>query len=155
LPSKLATRIRAIETYHGPRERALAGDAVALVLDDDLDIARGDMLASPGDPPSASDSLDATLCWLADASLDPRRSYLLRHTTREVAARIARVDHLLDVDTHGRLAPRALARNDIAGVHLALAQPIAAEPYARSRATGSFILVDAATNDTVAAGMVQ
>ncbi len=155
LPSGDTTTVRAIRTFDGDLPRAGLHAAVSLALADELDISRGDLLASEVDRPAATRSLDATLCWLADASLDRRRRYLLRHTTREVRAFVSRIDHLWNVATQSaEPAPPELARNDIGRVNLALAQPVFADGYADNRATGSFILIDETTHDTVAAGMV-
>ena len=148
--------MREIRTFEGARPHAGLHAAVTLVLADELDVSRGDMLAGEADPPPVARTVDATLCWLADAPLDPRRRYLLRHTTREVRAAVSRIDHLWNVSTQSaEPAPSRLARNDIGGVTLALAQPVFADRYADNRATGSFILIDESTNDTVAAGMVR
>jgi sulfate adenylyltransferase subunit 1 len=156
LPSGLSTRVRAIRTYDGSLPEAGLHASVALVLDDELDISRGDMLVPDYDAPPARRELEAMTCWLADTPLDPRRRYLLRHTTREVPARIRRIEHLWNVSTQEEEeAPASLQRNDIALVALQLAQPVFAERYADNRATGSFILIDESSNDTVAAGMVR
>jgi len=156
LPSGLTTTVRAIRTFDGDLPRAGLHAAVSLVLADELDVSRGDLIASEVGAPAVARALDATLCWLADAPLDPRRRYLLRHTTREVRATVPRIDHLWNVATQSiEPAPPQLARNDIGRVSLSLAQPVFVDRYADNRATGSFILIDEATNDTVAAGLVE
>jgi sulfate adenylyltransferase subunit 1 len=155
LPSGLATTVREIRTFEGLLPRAGLHEAVTLILEDALDISRGDLLADAAAPPPVGRHVDATLCWLGDASLDPRRKYLLRHTTREVRAAVTRIEHLWNVSTQSvEAAPERLARNDIGRVSIALARPIFADSYADNRATGSFILIDETTNDTVAAGLV-
>ena len=129
---------------------------MTLFLDDELDVSRGDMLVRADDEPAVARSVTATVCWLGDAPLDARRTYLLRHTTREVRARVERVDDRWNISTQQHEpSPPTLARNDIGRIALTLAQPIFAEPYDANRVTGSFILVDDVTNNTVAAGMVQ
>ena len=107
--------------------------------------------------PASTRHLDATVCWLADAPLDPRRYFLLRHTTREVRAGIVRIDHLWNIDDANRRSPPRpeLARNDIGDLTLTLAQPVFADRYADNRATGAFILIDEATNGTVGAGLIR
>ncbi len=156
LPSGLTTRVREIRSYAGPQRRAGLHASVTLVLDDQIDVSRGDMLVPEGAAPDVARTLEATVCWLGDAAFDARRKYLLRHTTREVRARVDRIDHLWNVSTQQREpAPATLARNDIGDVTLALSQPVFADRYADSQATGSFILIDEATNNTVAAGMVR
>jgi len=156
LPSGLTTRIRDIRTWNGTRLQAGLHAAITLVLEDELDISRGDMLVGRDAPPMVSRAVDATLCWLGDAPLDTRRKYLLHHTTREARARIDRIDHLWNVSTQAREpAPSTLARNDIGRVALSLAQPVFADRYADNVATGSFILIDETSNNTVAAGLIQ
>jgi sulfate adenylyltransferase subunit 1 len=156
LPSGIETTVREIRTFDGALPRAALHAAVTLVLGDDVDVSRGDMLAAADGPPAVARDIDATLCWLGDAPLDPGRTYWLHHTTRDVRARIGRIDHRWNIATQEReAAPAALLRNDIAGVKLALAQPLLADRYRDNRATGSFVLIDEATNDTVAAGMVE
>ena len=155
LPSGITTRVSEIRTFDGAQARAGLHSAVTLVLDDALDISRGDMLVKAEESPPVARTLDATLCWLGDIPLDPQRRYLLRHTTREVRSRVDRIDYLWNVATQTReSAPAALVRNDIGGVKLALAQPVFADLYSDNHATGSFILIDETTNNTVAAGMV-
>jgi sulfate adenylyltransferase subunit 1 len=155
LPSGATTRVREIRTWDGAQARASLHAAVTLVLDDELDISRGDMLVSAETPPEVLRTIGATLCWLGDAPLDLRHKYLLRHTTREVRVRIDDIDHLWNVSTQAREpGPAKLVRNDIGRVTLTLAQPVFADRYCDNRATGSFILVDESSNNTVAAGLV-
>ncbi len=151
LPSGRTTAIAAIHT----RRAAVAGRSArrqSLALADEIDVSRGDMLAGAVGVPAVAKQVDATLCWLDERPLDVRRTYVLRHTTREVRARVERIDHLWNVGTQAREpAPASLAMNDIAGASLALAQPIAADRYDEHASTGSFILIDEATHATVAA----
>jgi sulfate adenylyltransferase subunit 1 len=155
LPSGVSSRVREIRGYD-TQKRAGLHAAVTLVLDDAIDISRGDMLVHGNASPVTKRDLDATLCWLSETPLDPRRSYLLRHTTREVRTRISDIDHLWDVATQARQpSPDTLRMNDIGRAELKLAQPIFADRYTDNRATGSFILIDEATNNTVAAGLIQ
>jgi sulfate adenylyltransferase subunit 1 len=156
LPSGVSSRVREIREYDGSRQRAGLHAAVTLVLDDAIDISRGDMLVHGNASPATRHDLDATLCWLSETPLDSRRKYLMRHTTREVRARIDGIDHLWNVATQAREpAPELLRMNDIGQVGLKLAQPVFADRYADNRATGSFILIDEVTNNTVAAGLIQ
>ena len=156
LPSGRSTRVSEIRTFAGAQATAGLHAAVTLAFEDAIDISRGDMIASPSDAPIAALQLSATVCWLGDAALDPRRKYVLRHTTREVRAQVANIDFLWNVATQEREpGPVTLRMNDIGRVAFRLAQPVFADRYAESRATGSFILIDEATNSTVAAGMVE
>jgi sulfate adenylyltransferase subunit 1 len=156
LPSGVSTQVLEIRGYDGTRKRAGLHAAVTLVLADAIDISRGDMLVHRNASPASRRDLDATLCWLSEMPLDSRRNYYLRHTTREVRARIDGIDHLWDIATQARQpAPDTLRMNDIGRVELTLAQPVFADRYADNRATGSFVLIDEATNNTVAAGLIQ
>jgi sulfate adenylyltransferase subunit 1 len=156
LPSGLTTRVRELRSWNGVSERAGLHAAVTVVLDDELDIARGDMLVGAEAAPIVARSVDATLCWLGDAPLDAKRRYVVRHTTREARARITAINHRWNVTTQApEPAPPTLGRNDIGRVTLALQQPLFADRYADNAATGSFILIDEHSNNTVAAGLVQ
>ena len=156
LPSGVTTQVREIRTFDGQQPRARLHDAVTLVLHEELDVSRGDMLVRADDAPAVIRTLEGTVCWLGETPLDTRRPYLFRHTTREVRARVDRIDHLWNVTTQeAEPAPAVLRMNDIGRVSLTLAQPVFADRYADNQATGSFILIDEATNGTVAAGLIQ
>jgi len=154
LPSGRTTRVKEIRLHEESLARAVSEQSVTLLLEDELDISRGDLLVRAGEAPEPTRKVDAMLCWLSERPLAAGRKYLVRHTTRDVRATIAEVGYRVDL---GELAERpaaTLAMNDIARVSLRLAQPIAADRYADSRATGALIVIDEATNDTVAAGMI-
>jgi len=155
LPAGSATRVTAISTFDGPLEEARAPKSISLEVADDIDIARGDLLVHETSRPRVSDRFEAMLCWFADESFDPRGRYLARLGTRTVSARIGELIHRLDVVTQERLeAPQKLNRNDIARVRVMLQSSVPYDDYAENRATGAFILIDAQTNATVAAGMI-
>jgi sulfate adenylyltransferase subunit 1 len=148
--------VKALWTHDGTIERAGLHASVAVELEDDLDVSRGDLIVPAGSAPAPVRAVQADIAWLGTAPLDPRRTYALRHTTRDVRARITRIADRWNAETQRReAADGALAMNDIGRVELTLAQPVMADRYAANRATGSFILVDEATNDTVAAGMIR
>jgi sulfate adenylyltransferase large subunit len=156
LPSGALTSVRAISTLDGPLSSAHAGQSIALEVEDEVDIARGDLLAPRERPARVTDRLQATLCWLADDAFAANGRYLVKCGTHTVAARFAEIVHRLDVATLlTEPNPDSLARNDIARVRLALASPVAVDPYRDNRATGAFIVIDAESNATVAAGMVD
>jgi sulfate adenylyltransferase subunit 1 len=156
LPSGNRTRVREIRTHDGTLDCAGLHASVGIVLDDEIDVSRGDMIAKADTLPQAYRRLEADVCWLGDASLVPARTYWLKHTTRTVRARVEFIHWRWDVTTQSREPGGAsLATNDIARVGLLLAQPVFADPYVGHRATGSFVLIDEATNNTVAAGMVS
>jgi len=155
LPGGERTRIERIETFDGPLEEAFPPLSVTVLLADDVDAGRGSLISAIADSPPAARRLEARLCWMADTPLRTGARYVLKHTTRRVRARIESLDARLDVDALTDVpGPAELVLNDIGCVHLDLAAPVMAEPYARNRVTGAFILVDEATNATVAAGMV-
>jgi sulfate adenylyltransferase subunit 1 len=155
LPSGQRTVVREIATFDGSRPAAAGGDAVTLRLSHELDVSRGDMLVDVRRPPRAVKALRATICWLAQTPLELAGRYLLKHTTRTVKARVAAVNDRLDIHTLERAAPGPVGMNDIAQISLSLNQPVFCDPYRENRATGSFILIDELTHQTVAAGLIE
>ncbi len=156
LPAGTETQVRAIWTFDGPLDTAAAPQSVALEVCDELDIARGHMLAHSTARPRVSSRFDATLCWLADSAYEDSGRTLVKTCTRTVAARLAEIGHRLHARSTGaETSPATLARNDIAQVTIQTASPIAFDTYRNNRATGAFILIDEATNATVAAGMIE
>jgi sulfate adenylyltransferase subunit 1 len=156
LPSGRRTRVRQIVLHGSEREIAVAGDSVTLILADEIDIARGDLIADASRPPRETKSLDATLVWLAHEPLRPGGRYIVQHASRRTFAKVAEVRSKLDVDTQAEAPPGdAVSINDIVRVRLSLQAPLFVDPYDEVRATGSLILIDEATNHTVAAGLVQ
>jgi sulfate adenylyltransferase subunit 1 len=156
LPAGLTTRVREIRTFRGPQSCAGLHAAITLVLDDEIDISRGDMVVRAEAAPAPATEVSADVCWLSPTPLEPQRRYVLRHTTREVRSRVDRIDHLWNVSTQAREPfPQTLAVNDIGRIGLALGAPVFADRYEDNRATGSFILIDEVSNNTVAAGMIR
>ncbi len=154
LPSGRTTRVKEIVTYDGKLQTAYAPQSVMLTLEDEIDISRGDMLVAGGAVPEVAKEFEATLCWLAETPLDRNRKYLVKHTTRMAKSVFARIDYRLDVNTLEQHPAEQLAMNDIARVALKVQQPLVFDRYTQDRATGSFIVIDEATNNTVAAGMI-
>ena len=154
LPSGRQTTVAAIDAASGPVEGA-ARRAVAVRLADDLDVSRGDLIAAVDDAPSGRRELDAVLCWFDESGpLRPGATYLLKHTTRTVKAKVEQVVHRVDVDSLGVEAATSLTLNEIGEVRLRLGAPIFADRYDANRTTGSFVLIDPQSNNTVAAGIV-
>ena len=151
----LTARVARLVTMDGDLQEAVAGDAVTLTTDVEIDISRGDVLSSPEQRPEISDQIAAHLIWMADEPLLPGRSYLLKAGSRTVGAAVSELKHQVDVDTFKSLAAKTLALNDIGLCNLALSEPIAFDLYDDNRTTGSFILVDRYSNATVAAGMIR
>ncbi len=155
LPSGQRTRIAAIDTFEGELEEALAPMSVTLRLEDELDISRGELLCSPEQTPTVARELRADVCWLNDRALRAGGRYAIKHTTRHATAIVQELQDVVDVHTLERApAPVELALNDIGSVLLRTSAPLAFDTYADNRRTGSFILIDEATNETVGAGMV-
>jgi sulfate adenylyltransferase subunit 1 len=155
LPSGLITTVKQIWTYDGPLQEAFCPQSVTLVLEDDLDISRGDMIIGPHNLPGSSADLRADVCWMHSHPLRPGRKYLLRHTTSTVAAAVTRIEDRIDMTTlDPEPSPAELGLNDIGEVHLQTAGPLVFDGYSTNRLTGSFILVEPGTNATVGAGML-
>jgi sulfate adenylyltransferase large subunit len=150
LPSGRRTTVAAVEP-----EVAVPGMSVTIQLEDDLDVSRGDMLADPEQPPTVARELEATVCWMAEKALEPRTRLAIKQTTRTARAIVDELVSVVDIHTlEDRPSPERLELNDIAKVRLRLSEPLSVDAYAENRATGAFILIDEATNDTVAAGMI-
>jgi sulfate adenylyltransferase subunit 1 len=155
LPSGRHSTVAGIDTPDGPLDTAAAGRSVVVRLADDVDVARGDLLAVDREPrPAALRELVATVCWLADRPLRPGDRFALRHTTRDVRAVVDAVRSRLDVATLDQADATELSLNDIGSIQLRTAEPLTVDTYATNRSTGAFLLVDEATGATVAAGMV-
>ena len=155
LPSGRRTTVAGLDTFDGPLDVAVARQAVTVRLSEELDVSRGDMLVAADAPPSTVSSLDATVCWMADAPLRAGSRVLLKHTTRTVKAVVTALSERLDVATLGSEPVEELGLNDIGRVSLRTASPLAVDPYAEDRTTGAFILLDEATGTTLGAGMVD
>ena len=156
LPSGKSTRLSAIYGQSGQLEEAHAGEVLTLTLDSDVDISRGDAIVAADSPVQPLKQLQAAVCWFDDTPLNPGRRYLLKHTTHTTAAKIKEVGSVWDIHTLSReQAATTLNINDIGHISLSLQQPVNATPYAVNPATGAFILIDEATNHTVAAGMIE
>ena len=146
--------VRRIITADGDLPAAHPGDAVTLTLSDEVDIARGDVLARPESRPEVVDQFAAHVLWMAEEPMFPGRSYLLRIGTKYVPARITTLKHKVDVNNLDHIAARTLALNEIGLCNIATSTPVAFDPYAENRETGAFILIDRYTNATAGAGMV-
>jgi bifunctional enzyme CysN/CysC len=155
LPAGVTTRIKAIETFDGPRELADTGESVVLTTADELDISRGDMIVRPKNLPTVARRLDAYLCWMDATDMVVGRPYLLAHTTRRVQAVVKGVEYRVNVDTLHRDPAATLGLNEIGRVEIATADPLFFDSYRLNSATGSFVLIDPQTNGTVAAGMIR
>ena len=149
------SRIARIVNDDGNLDLARAGNAVTVMLTDEVDIARGDMLAASNDRPQVADQFAAHLIWMSSDPLLPGRSYLMRIGTQTVPASVTELKHRLDVSTHAAHAAKTLALNEVGFCNLATSLPVAFDPYAENRDTGAFVLIDRSTNETAAAGIIS
>lgn len=155
LPAGRPSRIASIETWEGSLAQARAGQSVTLTLEDQIDFARGDMIASVTQPPRLEKTFEALLCWFSTMPFDPARRLILQHTTRSTPVKVDRLLERLDVRTSQvEKQPAGAAMNDLVRVALRTQHPLALDTYEANRACGSFIVMDAVTHDTVAAGMI-
>jgi bifunctional enzyme CysN/CysC len=155
LPSGLTTTVERIDTANGPVDEAFPPMSVTLMLADDLDISRGDLICRPHNQPSSSQDIEAMVCWMSEArSLSRGSRLIVKHTTRTVKAIVRDLQYRLDVNTlHRDESASQLGLNDIGRVSMRVTQPLFHDPYGRNRQTGGFILIDEATNATVGACM--
>jgi sulfate adenylyltransferase large subunit len=155
LPSRRTSSVRSIVTFDGDLPVAQSPQSVTLTLTDELDISRGDLIVSPGSPAVTTKRFTASLVWMDETPLDLTRRYLLKHTSRTVQAQVIAIQYSLNVETLERRAAATLNFNDIGLVEIESIQPLTADGYSTSRTTGSFVLIDAVTNLTAAAGMIR
>jgi sulfate adenylyltransferase subunit 1 len=155
LPSGRTSRVASITTFDGDLDEASAPQSIALTLEEELDISRGDVLADPARPPESATEFEAALVWFDESRLEDHKPYLLKHGTQTFNARITRVLYRTNIQTLEHEAVHTLGMNDIGVVEIATTRPIYFDSYADNRATGSFILIDPATNATAAAGMIR
>ena len=150
-----STRIARIVTQDGDLPEALAGDAVTLTLEDEVDVSRGDVLAPGHDRPDVSDQFAAHILWMTDEEMLPGRQYLLKAGSRLVPATVTELKHKVDVNSLERFAAKTLQLNEVGFCNLSTSMPLAFDAYRTNRETGSFILIDRYSNATVAAGMIE
>jgi bifunctional enzyme CysN/CysC len=155
LPSGRESRVARVVTYDGDLDEAEVGQSVTLTLADEIDVSRGDVIATPDAPPAVADKFDATIAWMSERPLLRGRNYLMRVGAKLVTATIAPVKYKVNVNSLERVAANKLELNEIGVCELELDQPIAFDPYVENRDTGGFILIDRLTNDTVGAGMLR
>ncbi|MDQ8731321.1 sulfate adenylyltransferase subunit CysN [Bradyrhizobium daqingense] len=149
-----ASSVKELLTYEGSQSSATAGEAITLVLAHEIDIARGDLLVSSASRPEVSDQFAAHIIWMSDQPLIPGRSYLARIGTKTTPISVTGIKYKIDVNTREHLAAPTLGLNDIGFCNLSTGTPVAFDPYEENRKTGSFIIIDRLTNDTLGAGMI-
>jgi sulfate adenylyltransferase large subunit len=155
LPSGARTRIKRVETFDGELEEAVPPLSISMLLEDEIDISRGDMICRPGNQPTITTEIEAMVCWMNERALEAGHRYALKHTTRSARAIVDDVRYRIDVNTlHREASAVALSLNEIGRVHLRTSAPLMVDEYRLNRETGSFILIDETTNETVGAGMI-
>ncbi len=155
LPSGRESRIASIDTHEGEREEAFPPLSVTIRLEDDVDVSRGDMICRPHNRPIEAREVEAMVCWMSDRPLRPAGRYRIKHTTRTALAKADELRYRIDVNSlHRHEEADSLGLNEIGRLRLRLSSPLFVDEYRKNRTTGSFILIDESTNDTVGAGMV-
>jgi sulfate adenylyltransferase subunit 1 len=156
MPSGFSTRVKKIHLPGGKElDEAFPPQSVVMTLEDEIDISRGDMLVKANNPPEASQDVEAMVCWFSQKPMETRGKYLLRHTTKETKAIVQELRYQVDIETlHKKEGTSAFGMNDIGRISLRTASPLFYDSYRRNRLTGSFILIDPGTHETVAAGMI-
>ena len=155
LPSGFTTKIKALETFENEEEEAFQPMSVSMTLEDDLDISRGDMIVKPDNQPTVGQDIDLMVCWLNKEPLRPGGKYAIKHTTKDARCIIKEVKYKVDINTLHRVeGDKEIGLNDIGRIQIRTTQPLFYDSYKRNRATGSLIIVDEFTNETVGSGMI-
>jgi sulfate adenylyltransferase subunit 1 len=155
LPSGVETRVKSIVTFEDELQEAGPGSSITLTLEDEIDVSRGDVLVEENDPPLVGCEFETIVVWMHPEPLDVHKIYLLKHTTRNVRARVKQLRYRIDVNTLERSPASSLELNDIAALDLQTTVPLYFDPYSENRTTGSFIVIDPTSNATVAAGIIE
>jgi sulfate adenylyltransferase subunit 1 len=154
LPNGYQSKVKAIQLGDEQLQSAQTEQSVTLLLEDEIDTSRGDMIVKTGSASEPVKHIEAFVCWLSETPLSPARTYVIRHTTRESKAKVGNIAYKVDVNTLEEQATSELKMNDIARITFKLAQPLMVDSYNTNRATGAFIVIDDTTNNTVGAGMI-
>lgn len=155
LPSGFTSKIKSIDTFDGEVEEAFSPMSVCMTLEDDIDISRGDMLVRENNKPTIEQNIDIMICWMSDNKMIPRGKYSIRHTSQTARCIITEIKYKIDINTlHRNEDNLEIGLNDIGRITIRTTKPLFFDSYRRNRNTGSIILVDEATNETVAAGMI-
>lgn len=155
LPSGFTTTIKSIDTFEGPAEEGFAPMSCTITLDDEIDISRGDMIVREANVPNVGQDIEMMMCWMGDEPMQAGGKYIIRHTTREAKCMIKDIRYKVDVNTyHRNEEDKTIKMNDICRVHVRTTVPLFYDSYRKNRITGSVVLIDEATNNTVGAGMI-
>ena len=155
LPSGFSSIIKSIDTFNGPITEAFAPQSVTMTLEDEIDISRGDMIVRKNNSPEPKQDIDLMICWLSDSPLQLKGKYAIKHTSKDARCMIKNILYKVDINTlHRNEEDKTIISNDIARVSIRTTSPLFIDPYKSNRNTGSIILIDEATNNTVGAGMI-
>ena len=155
LPSGFHSKIKSIDTFNGPIEKAFAPMSITLTLEDDIDISRGDMIVRPNNQPKVDQDIDIMICWMSEKPLIHKGKYAVKHTSKEARCMVKEIKYKVDINSlHRNEEDKEIKCNDIARISLRVTQPIFYDEYNTNRNTGSVILIDEGTNNTVGAGMI-
>jgi len=155
MPSGFSTKVKNIFQDESKLDEAFAPQSVTITLDDEIDISRGDMLVKANTPPEQGQDIEAMICWFSNTNLAPRSKFIIRHTTKETKAIVSKISYKVDINTLRKVEETtSFSLNEIGRITLRTASPLFYDSYNRNRQTGSFILIDPGTNETVAAGMI-
>jgi len=155
LPSGFTSKIDSVETFENEEEEVYSPMSITMTLEDDIDISRGDMIAKPDNQPTVGQDIDLMICWLNKKPLQPGGKYAIKHTTQEARCIIKEVKYKVNINTlHRAEGDKEIGLNDIGRIHIRTTQPLFYDSYKRNRSTGSLILIDEYTNETVGAGMI-
>ena len=155
LPSGKSSKLSSFAVFDGKKEFAVARESVNMVFEDEIDTSRGDMIAKLGEEPQVAKEFNANLCWMSEDKFELKKKYLLKHTSNSVKTMATQINYQLDINSYEKQDATELGLNDIANVSFKVMKPIFADLYQDNRITGSFILIDEITNNTVAAGMIS
>ena len=154
LPNGYQSKVKAIQIGEAQLQSAQTEQSVTILLEDEIDTSRGDMIVKTGSNIQPVKQIEAFVCWLSETPMSPARTYVIRHTTRESKAKIGSIAYKVDVNTLEQQPATELKMNDIARINFKLAQPLMVDSYTQNRAIGAFIVIDESTNNTVGAGMI-
>lgn len=155
LPSGFHSKIKSIDTFNGPVEKAFAPMSITLTLEDEIDISRGDMIVRPNNQPKVDQDIDIMICWMSEKPLIHKSKYAIKHTSKEARCMVKEIKYKVDINSlHRNEEDKEIKCNDIARISLRVTQPIFHDEYNTNRNTGSVILIDESTNNTVGAGMI-
>jgi sulfate adenylyltransferase subunit 1 len=154
LPNGYQSKVKAIQIGDAQLQSAQTEQSVTILLEDEIDTSRGDMIVKTGSKIEPVKQIEAHVCWLSETPMSPARTYIIRHTTRESKAKVGAIAYKIDVNTLEQQPATELKMNDIARIQFKLAQPLMVDSYMQNRAIGAFIVIDESTNNTVGAGMI-